>query len=78
MYMKIAFHELCIYCPLLCMNALSPCTLTPLDKLSQLIKACEDSGVKFVYAIAPGLDIVFSSEREVEALKMKLDQVRGG
>ena len=66
------------YCPLLCMNVLSPCTLTPLDKLSQLIKACEDSGVKFVYAIAPGLDIVFSSEREVEALKMKLDQVRSG
>ena len=45
------------------------------DDLSQLIKSCEEKGIHFVYAIAPGLDIVFSKERDLEALKKKLDQV---
>jgi len=40
-----------------------------------LIDEAEDHGVSFVYAISPGLDIVFSSQKEVNALKEKLLQV---
>lgn len=45
------------------------------DQLSHLIRQSSDRGVEFVYAIAPGLDITFSSEREVVALKQKLNQL---
>jgi len=31
--------------------------------------------VSFVYALSPGLDIVFTSSNDVNALKAKLDQV---
>ena len=45
-------------------------------ELSQLILAAKRYGIKFVYAISPGLDIVYSSEKDLNALKRKLDQVR--
>ena len=40
-----------------------------------LIQAAQQRGIQFIYAIAPGLDITFSSEKEVEILKRKLSQV---
>lgn len=52
-----------------------PYLLEEADQLSQLIRQSSDRGVEFVYAIAPGLDITFSSERDVAALKQKLNQV---
>uniref|UniRef100_A0A8D3C7M8 O-GlcNAcase n=1 Tax=Scophthalmus maximus TaxID=52904 RepID=A0A8D3C7M8_SCOMX len=34
-----------------------------------------EHGIEFIYAISPGLDITFSNQKEVSALKRKLDQV---
>lgn len=44
-------------------------------KLAALINAAETAGVSFVYAISPGLDIVFSCAADVAALKRKMKQV---
>lgn len=40
-----------------------------------LIGAANEHGIEFIYAISPGLDITFSNQKEVSALKRKLDQV---
>lgn len=40
-----------------------------------LIGAAKEHGIEFIYAISPGLDITFSNQKEVTALKRKLDQV---
>ena len=53
------------------MKCLSVCT----DELKQLISAADDCNVSFVYALSPGLDIVYTSSSDVSALKAKLDQV---
>ncbi|XP_005109147.1 protein O-GlcNAcase [Aplysia californica] len=45
------------------------------ENLSFLITASKEKGVTFVYAISPGLDISFSSTKDVQALKRKLEQV---
>ena len=50
-------------------------TLEEANQLSQLIRECKNRGIIFVYAIAPGLDITFSSNEDVTLLKRKLDQV---
>nr|XP_019939226.1 PREDICTED: protein O-GlcNAcase-like isoform X1 [Paralichthys olivaceus] len=46
------------------------------EQLVALISAAKQHGVDFIYAISPGLDITFSSPKEVAALKRKLDQVK--
>lgn len=46
-----------------------------LDHLAMLVRETHNRGVEFVYAIAPGLDITFSDEKDVLALKRKLEQV---
>nr|KAG5698063.1 hypothetical protein BaRGS_016711 [Batillaria attramentaria] len=45
------------------------------DNLTTLIESAHEKGVTFVYAISPGLDISFSSAKDVQALKRKLAQV---
>ncbi|KAG7512311.1 hypothetical protein JOB18_026379 [Solea senegalensis] len=45
------------------------------EQLMTLIGAAKDYGTEFIYAISPGLDITFSNQKEVSALKRKLDQV---
>ena len=50
-------------------------SLEEADQLSQLILQASSRGVIFIYAIAPGLDMTFSSPQELELLKRKLDQV---
>uniref|UniRef100_A0A8C2WW08 O-GlcNAcase n=1 Tax=Cyclopterus lumpus TaxID=8103 RepID=A0A8C2WW08_CYCLU len=45
------------------------------DQLMTLIGAAKEYGTEFIYAISPGLDITFSNQKEVAALKRKLDQV---
>jgi len=49
--------------------------LVDIDELKQLITAAGDCNVSFVYALSPGLDIVYTSASDVTALKAKLDQV---
>ena len=48
----------------------------PSDHLAMLIKETRDHGIEFVYAIAPGLDITFSDDKEVTMLKRKIEQVK--
>uniref|UniRef100_A0A8C9XUP5 O-GlcNAcase n=1 Tax=Sander lucioperca TaxID=283035 RepID=A0A8C9XUP5_SANLU len=45
------------------------------EQLMTLIGAAKERGIEFIYAISPGLDITFSNQKEVSALKRKLDQV---
>ena len=40
-----------------------------------LISSARDNGIAFYYALSPGLDITYSSAKEVAALKRKLEQV---
>jgi len=46
-----------------------------LEPLTTLIDAAREAGVVFVYAISPGLDITYSSSKDVTCLKHKLEQV---
>ena len=45
------------------------------EHLTSLIEAAKENNVDFVYALSPGLDITFSSAKEVTCLKRKLEQV---
>ncbi|CAI2357627.1 unnamed protein product [Caenorhabditis sp. 36 PRJEB53466] len=44
--------------------------------LRNMVESAKENNVNFVYAISPGLDIVYSSEKELDTLKMKLEQVK--
>lgn len=45
------------------------------DHLTTLIAACKENNIAFFYALSPGLDITYSSPKEMATLKRKLDQV---
>ncbi|KAL3095435.1 hypothetical protein niasHS_007534 [Heterodera schachtii] len=42
--------------------------------LESLIRAAKDNGITFVYALSPGIDIVYSSAKELKAIREKLTQ----
>ncbi|KAF7623549.1 hypothetical protein Mgra_00010158 [Meloidogyne graminicola] len=44
--------------------------------LESLIKEANDNEITFVYALSPGIDILYSSAKEMKAIKDKLNQVR--
>lgn len=50
-------------------------TVEEAEHLTGLITAARESGITFYYALSPGLDITYSSTKEVTALKRKLEQV---
>jgi protein O-GlcNAcase/histone acetyltransferase len=50
-------------------------TVEEADHLTGLIAAARDNGIAFYYALSPGLDISYSSTKEVGILKRKLEQV---
>lgn len=45
------------------------------ENLKQLIASSKEYGIKFYYALSPGLDILFSSTRDIQQLKRKMSQV---
>lgn len=45
------------------------------QQLQSLITESTEAGVLFIFALSPGLDVTFSSAKEVEILKKKVDQV---
>ncbi|CAF1144432.1 unnamed protein product [Rotaria sordida] len=45
------------------------------SELSQLIHIAKRYGIKFIYALSPGLDIIYSSEKDLTSLKRKFDQL---
>lgn len=42
---------------------------------SGLIAAAKEQGIVFYYALSPGLDMTYSNQKEITALKRKLEQV---
>lgn len=50
-------------------------TVEEAEHLTGLITAARECGIMFYYALSPGLDITYSSAKEVAALKRKLEQV---
>ncbi|KNC31600.1 hypothetical protein FF38_12819 [Lucilia cuprina] len=50
-------------------------TVEEADHLSGLIAAAKEQGITFYYALSPGLDMTYSSQKELQTLKRKLDQV---
>jgi hypothetical protein len=53
-----------------------PYSPNEINELAGLIKDAKDNDIQFHYAISPGIDILFSSERDVTALKKKLQQLK--
>lgn len=45
------------------------------EHLTGLISAAKECGITFYYALSPGLDITYSSAKEIAILKRKLEQV---
>ncbi|XP_064629897.1 protein O-GlcNAcase-like isoform X2 [Lineus longissimus] len=45
------------------------------EHLTNLVEAAQENNVTFMYAISPGIDITFSSTKDVTSLKRKLEQV---
>lgn len=43
--------------------------------MTGLITAAKDNNITFYYALSPGLDITYSSSKEITTLKRKLEQV---
>jgi protein O-GlcNAcase/histone acetyltransferase len=50
-------------------------TVEEAEMLTTLIEAAEQRGITFVYAISPGLDMIYSDAKEMTKLKRKLKQV---
>uniref|UniRef100_A0A1I8AGY3 protein O-GlcNAcase n=1 Tax=Steinernema glaseri TaxID=37863 RepID=A0A1I8AGY3_9BILA len=46
------------------------------DHLQSLITAAKECDITFVYALSPGIDIIYSSAKDVKAIQEKLTQVR--
>ena len=47
-----------------------------LGELKELIQACHQKNLGFIYAISPGLDITYSSESDWDSLKNKVNQIQ--
>ncbi len=48
-----------------------------LERMAELAACADRQGVEFTYALAPGLDVCYSSEAEWEATLAKIEHVRG-
>ena len=45
------------------------------ETLAELIRACQVRGLRFIYALSPGLDIRFSQEAELACLRARFEQM---
>lgn len=46
-------------------------------ELRELIAMCSERGIRFIYALSPGLDITYTSEADVAALNRRFDRMLG-
>lgn len=53
-----------------------PYSVAELAPLENLIAACQARGLRFLYALSPGLDIRYSDPSEVNRLKQRFEQMR--
>ncbi|VVD02968.1 unnamed protein product [Leptidea sinapis] len=49
-------------------------TVEEAEHLTSLISEAKSNGIMFCYALSPGLDITYSNQKEITALKRKLEQ----
>ncbi len=47
-----------------------------LAQLAQSVKAAQECGIRFVYAIGPGLDIQYSNDSDLQSLRCRFEQLR--
>ncbi len=52
-----------------------PYSAAEAEALGQLIQACQQRHLRFIYALSPGLDIRYSSEAELDHLKQRFEQM---
>lgn len=52
-----------------------PYQVTEADRLGEVIRACRQRGLRFFYALSPGLDIRYSSEADLESLRRRFEQM---
>src|SRR5437588_2095493 len=45
------------------------------EALGQLIQACQQRNLRFIYALSPGLDVRYSSETDLNHLKRRFEQM---
>jgi protein O-GlcNAcase/histone acetyltransferase len=45
------------------------------ETLGEIIRACRQRDLRFIYALSPGLDICFSNPNELEQLKQRFEQM---
>jgi protein O-GlcNAcase/histone acetyltransferase len=45
------------------------------ETLGELIRACQQRNLRFIYALSPGLDIRYSNETELDHLKRRFEQM---
>lgn len=50
-------------------------TIDELEDISKIIEICKSNNVNFIYAIAPGLDLSYSSSTDYKFLSLKLNQI---
>lgn len=50
-------------------------TVEEAEHLQSLVSLAKECNIDFYYAISPGLDITYSSPKEISSLKRKLEQV---
>ncbi len=53
-----------------------PYPATDADDLGELIRACRQRGLRFIYGISPGLDIRYSHGSEIDCLRARFEQVQ--
>eukprot|EP00056_Hartaetosiga_gracilis_P007569 m.109867 g.109867 ORF g.109867 m.109867 type:complete len:535 (-) comp12741_c0_seq8:55-1659(-) len=54
----------------------SPYNGTELGQLSELLSEAKANNIEFIYAVSPGLDMIYSSQHERDILQTKLQQVQ--
>ncbi|XP_028967383.1 protein O-GlcNAcase [Galendromus occidentalis] len=50
-------------------------TVEEVEELQSLVAAAKENDIEFYYALSPGLDMMYSSPKEVATLKRKLEQI---
>lgn len=52
-----------------------PYSASELETLGEVIRACRQRNLRFIYALSPGLDIRYSSEAELDHIRQRFEQM---
>jgi protein O-GlcNAcase/histone acetyltransferase len=54
-----------------------PYSAAEAKSLGAVCRACAKRGIRFIYALSPGLDVRYSSEMELDLIRRRFEQVQG-